>query len=137
MATVESQVLADDPTFPAPWRALTNLGWAQFKLGETVEARATLEDAHDLNRAYWPTLLDLGILEHQEGRRLEAIERFQQLLELRPGPSATAETNYRLAEIYISLGKRERAVGHLLVAVTKAPEGRWGKKSEEYLKLLR
>ena len=60
-----------------------------------------------------------------------------ELLELRPGPSATSETNYRLAEIYISLGKRDRAVGHLLAAVKKAPEGRWGKKSEEYLKVLR
>ena len=137
LAMVETQMLVDEPTFPAPWRALTNHGWAHFKLGEMVEARASLEDAYELNRAYWPTLLDLGILENREGRRLEAIERFQQLLELRPGPSATAETNYRLAEIYISLGKRDRAVGHLLVAVTKAPEGRWGKKSEEYLKLLR
>jgi tetratricopeptide (TPR) repeat protein len=136
-AMVESQVLVDDPTFPAPWRALTNHGWALFKLGETVDARASLEEAHDLNRTYWPTLLDLGILENQEGRRLEAIERFRQLLALRPGPSATAETNYRLAEIYVTLGKRDRAVGHLLAAVKKAPEGRWGKKSEEYLKLLR
>ena len=137
LAMVETQMLVDEPTFPAPWRALTNHGWAHFKLGEMVEARASLEDAYELNRAYWPTLLDLGILEYREGRRLEAIERFQQLLELRPNLSAWAEANYRLAEIYVSLGKRDRAVGHLLAAVKKAPEGRWGKKSEEYLKLLR
>ena len=137
MALDESQVLIDDPTFPAPWRALTNHGWAQYKLGETAEARATLELAHQFNRAYWPTLLDLGILENSEGRRLEAIERFQQLLEQRPGPSATSEANYRLAEIYVSLGKRDRAVEHLLTAVKKTPDGRWGVKSEEYLKLLR
>ena len=51
--------------------------------------------------------------------------------------SAAAEANYRLAEIYVSLGKRDRAVSHLLAAVEGSPNGRWGQKSEEYLKLLR
>ena len=59
------------------------------------------------------------------------------MLEQKPGPSARAEANYRLAEIYVSLGKREQAVGHLMTAVAQAPDGKWGKKSEEYLKILR
>ena len=55
----------------------------------------------------------------------------------RAGASATAEASYRLAEIYVSLGMREQAVGHLRSAVMKAPSDPWGKKSEEYLRLLR
>ena len=81
--------------------------------------------------------LNLGILEVQEGHRLEAIELFRRALALDQDLSAEAETHYRMAEVYVSLGKRDRALGHLRTAVTQAPNGRWGKKSEDYLKILR
>ncbi len=73
----------------------------------------------------------------EEGRRLEAVALFQKVLAREPGPEARSEANYRLGEIYIALGERERAVGHLMAAVADAPGGRWGIKSEEYLQLLR
>jgi tetratricopeptide (TPR) repeat protein len=133
----EAAILVEDPTFPGPWRALTNQGWAELQLGRNADARRHLELARDYNDRHWPTLLDLGILELKEGHRLEAIELFRKTLELRPGPRAEAEVNYRLGEIYVSLGKRDRAIGHLMAAVAQAPDGQWGKKSEEYLKLLR
>jgi tetratricopeptide (TPR) repeat protein len=133
----ESQTLLDDPTFPGPWRALTNRGWAEFRLGRMLEARRDLELAHEYSEGYWPALLNLGILEAQEGHHPKAIALFEEMLALRPRASAMAEANYRLAEIYVSIGKRERAVGHLVTAVAQAPGDLWGKKSEEYLKLLR
>ena len=43
----------------------------------------------------------------------------------------------RIAEIYVSLGRRQEAMGHLTTAVAQAPKGFWGKRSQEYLKLLR
>jgi tetratricopeptide (TPR) repeat protein len=133
----EAQTLLDDPTFPAPWRALANRGWAEFRLGRMVEARRDLELAYETNEKYWPALLNLGILEAQEGHHPRAIDLFEEMLALRPRSSAVAEANYRLAEIYVSIGKRERAVGHLMTAVAQAPGDVWGKKSEKYLKLLR
>ena len=132
-----SEILFDDPTFVSPWRALTNRAWAVYKLGRIAEARRDLERSREYQPGYWPTLLNLGILEAEQGRKLEAIRFYTRLLELRPGPSAEAEVNYRLGEIFVALGKRERAVGYLRTAVMKAPSGRWGRKSEEYLKLLR
>jgi len=133
----QSKILYDDATFTSPWRALTNWGWAAYKLGRVEEARQQLEHSLDFRGRYWPTLLNLGILEAEQGHKVEAIGYFADVLEIKPGPSATAEANYRLAEIYVSLGKREQAVGHLRTAVVKAPRDPWGKKSEEYLKLLR
>jgi len=133
----QSEILADDPTFAAPWRAYTNWGWALYRLGDESGARHKLERAGHFNPRYWPTKMNLGILEAEQGRRPEAIELFSEVLELGPGPSATAEANYRLAEIYVSLGRRTQAVGHLRTAVVKAPSDPWGRKSEEYLKLLR
>jgi Tfp pilus assembly protein PilF len=132
----ESQPLAADATFPAPWRALTNVGWSQLKLGRTTEARETLRHALAMKPGYWPALLNLGILESQDGHRAEAIESFSKVLEAKPGPSAEAETNYRMAEIYVSLGEREHALSHLSTVLERQPTSEWGKRSQEYRKLL-
>lgn len=136
-ARIQADRLYADPTFPGPWRALSNRGWAEYKLGRVEEARATFALTRKFNPAYWPALLNLGILEQEQGRRPEAIQLYEAVLAQRPGPGAEAEVNFRLGEIYVSLGKRSRAVGYLTAAVVKAPSGRWGKRSEEALKQLR
>jgi type IV pilus assembly protein PilF len=128
--------LADDPTFPGPSRALANLGWAQFQLGRLDEARKAFAQALEFNDKYWPAMLSMATLEAHQGRRMEAIAMLQRVIDLSPGPRVEAEANYRLAENYIALGRRDRAVGHLTTAVARAPDGEWGRRSEEYLKLL-
>lgn len=57
-AAAECQILLDDPTFAAPWRALTNLGWAQFRMGDRETARDNLRMASQYNERYWPALLN-------------------------------------------------------------------------------
>ncbi len=136
-ALSETRVLMDDPTFPGVWRALTNQGWAQFRMGRNAEARGDLELALEYRRHYWPALLNLGILEAQEGHHFEAITLFGEMLASDVRPGALAEANYRIAELYVSTGYRDRAVAHLVAAVDQAANGPWGKKSEEYLKILR
>jgi tetratricopeptide (TPR) repeat protein len=131
-----SQVLIDEPTFSAPWKAYTNRGWAELQLGQTLEARASFEEALAFRPVYWPARLNLGILDSREGRRLQAIANFQKVLERNLGKRAEAETNYRLGEAYVSLGRRDKAVQYFKVAAEKAPYAQWGKQSEEYLKLL-
>lgn len=135
-AVPECDRLIDDPTFPSPWRALTNRGWALFKLGRVEEARNALELAREYRKEYWPATLALGIVEGESGRRLEAIRLFQQIIAQGPGGSVESEVNYRIAEIYVALGKRREAMGHLTTAVARAPESPWAKKSQEYLELL-
>lgn len=129
-------MLIDDPTFPSPWRALANRGWAQFKLGDAVAARASLEQAREYSPSYWPAMLSLAVLEAAEGRRMEAIALLQEVVDLEPGKGVEAEANYRLAENYIALGKRDRAVSYLTSAMAGAPDGEWARRSQEYLKLL-
>jgi type IV pilus assembly protein PilF len=136
-AIEEAQILIDDPTFAAPWAALTNKGWALLKLKKLAEAREAFVMAIEFNERYWRAHLNLGILESEEGKRNDAIERFEHVLALSPGPLGTAEANYRIAEIYVSLGNREEALEHLVAASTQRPSGPWGKRSEDYLKRLR
>ena len=134
---IHASMLADDATFPGPWRALANKGLAEYRLGQVEEARRTLELGLEYRHGYWPTLLYLGILEMEEGQRLEALMFFQQVLEREPGLEVQAQANYRIGEIYIALGKRKKAIGHLRAAVVQTPGGPWGVKSEEHLKRLR
>ena len=136
-AIAESQVLIDDPTFPAPWQALANRGVAELQLARLPAARQSLEEALEFNPGFWKATLSLAKLEAQAGRRLEAVGLYQELLSQELSPSAESEASYRLAEVYISLGKRRRAMGHLTAAVARHPGGPWARKSEEYLQLLR
>jgi Tfp pilus assembly protein PilF len=132
-----SAELLGDATFPVPWKALTNQGYALYKLGRNAEARTALEHALEYHERFWPARLDLAILDEEEGRRLEALEGLEQVLALKPGPVAEAECHYRMATLYISLGNRAKAVHHLSAATQAKPSGEWGKRSADYLKRLR
>lgn len=132
-----SKQLLSDATFPVPWKALTNQGYALYKLGRNAEARQALEHAIEYHERFWPAHLDLAILDEEEGRRLEALEGLERVLALSPGPVAEAECHYRMATLYISLGNRAKAVHHLSVASQTKPSGQWGKRSADYLKRLR
>jgi Tfp pilus assembly protein PilF len=134
---VHASRLADDATFSGPWRALVNKGVAEYRLGQRDAARNSLRLGLEYRNGYWPALFYLGTFEMEEGHQLEALGFFRQVLEQEPDLAVQAETNYRIGEIYVSLGKRRQAIGHLQAAVAQTPGGPWGVKSEEYLKLLR
>ncbi|HTY17835.1 MAG TPA: tetratricopeptide repeat protein [Myxococcota bacterium] len=135
-AIPHAQHLIDDPTFPFPWRALTNLGWAEFQIGRLDPAAQHLAMALDYKPDYWPARLNLGILEAQRSNRAEAVRQFERVLEAQPGPLAEAEVRYRLAEIRIAMGDRAAAIDQLTKATDLHPSGPWGKRSAEYLKSL-
>jgi tetratricopeptide (TPR) repeat protein len=132
----EAQALIDDPVYAQPWLAHNNIGWAHLQLGRNGKARASFELALDFYQRYWPAHLNLGILEAQEGHKLEAVEHFRNVLEQSMGGSITAEVSYRLGEVYVSLGRRRKAVTYFAAAVEHSPHGYWGKQSQGYLKLL-
>ncbi len=122
--------------FESPWRALTNRAWAEYKLGRAKDARESISLAREYRQNYWPATLALAIIEGDAGHRPEAIRLLQDIIAQGPGPAVESEVNYRLAELYVKLGKRREAVGHLTTSVARAPESQWAKKSQEYLKRL-
>lgn len=136
-AVAQAQALWDDPTFPAPWRALTNLGWAELQLGRAESARSHLGLAVEMNDRYWPAVLNLGILEAQQGHRLEALRLFQRVLATEPPQTVRDEANFRMAEVYVSLGRRDHALAHFRASAGGNPKARWAQESQRYLALLR
>jgi len=132
------EVLGNDPTYSKPWRPLSNCGWAMMKLGRNAEARQYFRDALDFFPRFSPALLNLGILEAEEGHRLAAIKLLDKALDSgRLNGSGHAEANYRLGEIYVALGRRDKAVEHFSLAAKIAPNADWGSQSQAYLDLLR
>jgi Tfp pilus assembly protein PilF len=132
------EALATDPTFPTPWRPLTNCGWALFKLGRIDEAREHYNEALDYFPRFGPALLNLGILQTEEGHSLAAIKSLERALDSgRLGMSGLGEAHYRLGEIYVGLGRRDKAVEQFKEATIKAPYVEWGTQSQAYLDLLR
>ena len=131
------EALAGDPTFSTPWRPLTNCGWALLQLARFDEARTHFEEALDFFPRFGPALLNLGILHTKQGHPLAAIETLERALDARRlGASGLGETHYRLGEIYVALGRRDKAVGHFREATIKAPSGEWRTQSQAYLDLL-
>lgn len=135
-AVSQLQTLLDDPTFPGPWRALTNLGWAEYRLGRMDDAHRHLALAVDYRPQHWPARFNLGILEAERGNRAAAIQHFQQVLDQNPGPLAEAEVRFRLAEQLESSGDRQGARRQLTTASDLQPSGPWSRRSAEYLKTL-
>jgi Tfp pilus assembly protein PilF len=132
------EALSTDPTYPTPWRPLTNCGWALLKLDRIDEARTHFEEALDYFPKFGPALLNLGILQAEQGHALAAINTLERALDSgRLGASALGEANFRLGEIYVGLGRRDKAVEHFREATTKAPFAEWGTQSQAYLDLLR
>ena len=132
------EALADDPTFSTPWRPLTNCGWALLQLGRLDEAVSHFKDALDFFPRFGPALLNLGILRTQEGKTLAAIKAFDAALDSgRLRYSALGEAHYRLGEIYVKVGRRDKAIAHFRQATEKAPYEDWGSQSQAYLDLLR
>lgn len=135
-AVPQLQGLLDDPTFPGPWRALTNLGWAEYRLGRFDDSYRHLSLAVDYRPQHWPARFNLAILEAERGNRAAAIQHFQQVLQLSPGPLAEAEVRFRLAEQLESSGDRQGARRQLTTASDLQPSGPWSRRSAEYLKTL-
>jgi Tfp pilus assembly protein PilF len=129
--------LAVDPTFSSPWRPLSNCGWALMQLGRLDEARERFQEALDYFPRFGPALLNLGILEAKQGHRLAAIRTFEQAIESQLGRSGRAEAHFRLGELYVALGRRDKAIEHFHAAAEKAPNLDWGSQSQAYLDLLR
>jgi tetratricopeptide (TPR) repeat protein len=132
------QELVDDPTFSTPWRALTNRGWAEYMLRRYIEARQSWDEALDFFPRYSPAHLNLGILDQKEHQYLSAIQHFEEAIESqRLGRDGDAEANYRMAEVYVAIGRRQKAIEHFTVALEQSPYGDWGSQSKSYLDLLR
>ncbi len=136
-AIKHAQVLIDDPLYSRPWLAFSNRGWAEFKLGRIDAARKSLETALEFRGDFWPAALNLGILERNAGNTLKAVKYLQRVIKHPVGHGPRAEASFRVAQILVSMGHREKAIKYFAAAVKTDPESTWAEDSRDYLKVLR
>ena len=141
-AAAEFQRLADEPTFVRPTRALVNLGWAHYKSGDLDRAVSDLQRALKADPSNYVAHLDLGIVLYDRGELVEAIQHFGECVNIvaeRPAPvygPAEAEARFRMAQAYVRLNQRDRALDALKVAIQRGGESEWAHRSSDYLKVL-
>jgi type IV pilus biogenesis/stability protein PilW len=136
-AVKHAQVLIDNPLYGQPWKAFSNRGYAQMKLGRIAEARESLETATEFRSDFWPASLNLGLLERDAGNKLKAVKHFQRVIRHPVGHGPRAEASFHIAQILVSIGHREKAIKYFTASAQNDPDGRWADQSRDYLKILR
>ncbi len=85
-------------------------GRVHLQLKEYQEAEACFMAALESRKKAVPVLFDLGTLYQVTGRRDEAVEVYERLLDLNPMDTAARE---RIITLYVELGKHELAEPHI------------------------
>ena len=137
-----NSALIEDPTFFRPARALVNRGWAHYKSGNAERAQRDYSEALKQGGAGLHARMNLGILYYSRGETVDAVTQFEQVLELVEGRpqlfgTSEAEARFRLAQAHVKLGHHAEAIEHLRVVEERGGKGKWGRKSREYLAVLR
>ncbi len=138
-----NSALIKDPTFYRPGRALVNRGWAHYKSGNAELAQRDYGEALKQGGASLYAQMNLGILYYGRGETVDAVNEFERVVELLRDRSpemfgaSEAEARFRLAQAHVKLGHHAEAIEQLEVAEKRGGEGQWGRKSGEYLAVLR
>lgn len=141
-AIAQNQALLDDATFPRPSRALVNMGWAYYKIGDLAQAKEAFTEALSLDPKNFRAALDLGIVLYDLGETLEALRYFQRVVEVAENRGiegmspALAEVRFHMGVAHVKLQQIDKAVEALEQSSEFGGEGTWGVKSREYLQVL-
>ncbi|MFS0783612.1 tetratricopeptide repeat protein [Bacillus sp. 1P06AnD] len=100
---VLNETIAHHPDF---WFAYNNLALAQFYLGKTSEAFATLYDVLEKNNGNLHALCNLAVFHHYEKQYDHVEELVQSLLKIRP---ILPEQQYKLGATFALIGRYDSA----------------------------
>jgi Tfp pilus assembly protein PilF len=132
----ELKVVLDDLTYPDPAKAWVNLGLAYFQKGEYATARDRFATAiqNDRNHClahtlYGRSLLELGELQTAASALDNAVVVCR--------PVRYDEPHYFSGLTYYKLGRASSAIARMEEIVKLYPDGRYAKKAESMLKLMR
>jgi len=122
-----------NPCYLNSYIALTNLGWAYFKLGETKKAIDALLTAYRQNPRYPRVLIYLGLIHMEKGNLKFAEFYFKQALKLN---DTSGEARYYLAEVLFRQGKKSLAKKLWQSIIFLDPDSKWANKATARLYLL-
>ena len=99
---------------------LTALGAATWKQGDVYRNEETLwRDTIARNPGCWMAHNNLGLLLRQTGRLQDAIEQYNETLQIKPD---YAEAHYNLGNAFLQVGRVQDAIGHYERALQITPD---------------
>ena len=135
-AISELKIVLDDLTYNEPAKAWVNMGLAYFQRGDFKTARDRFASAIQNNRnhclahtLYGRSLLELGELQTAATALDSAVVVCR--------PSKYDEPHYFSGLTYYKLGRTSSAIARMEEVVKLYPEGRYAKKAESMLKLMK
>ena len=135
-AIAELKTVLADLTYPEPAKAWVNLGLAYFRKGDFAAARDKFAQAVQLDRDhclaqtyYGRSLLELGHL----GDAAQALDNAVLICKT----MKFDEPHYFSGLTYYKLGKTTSAIARMEEVVQLFPQGRYAKRAESMLKLMK
>ncbi len=123
-----------DALYATPEDAYTNLGFCYFIQKRYKQALTSFKGAIQNNKGCVPAYLGLAQTLEALGQDLQATKTYTLALQYAP---ENPEVYYRLGNIYIRLGKKDKAIETLTRVTALDPVGDWGEKAESLLKNLK
>jgi Tfp pilus assembly protein PilF len=124
---------AQDIYYETPERALTNLGWAHFKLGQLAEAEVQFMQALEMAPGFPLAQKHLGALYQERGEHHDALRQLDEAERLLPDD---AEVQLLRGRSLLSLGDRVAARAAFERAWRLAPGSEIGRSAKTYVDLL-
>ncbi|MBI1859472.1 MAG: tetratricopeptide repeat protein [Deltaproteobacteria bacterium] len=120
--------------YVTPENALTNMGYAYYKLGEIAKSKAYHQKALDLVPQFCLASKNMGDVYAKEKNFGKASEYFQRALTHCP---LYQESQYKLGLVLMKMGQKKVAKAQLEKLVEKHKAGPYVERSSEVLKYLR
>jgi tetratricopeptide (TPR) repeat protein len=138
-AIAQLKKVLEDLTYPEPAKAVVNLGLAYFRKGDYAEAKATFAKAIQTDR-------DNCLAQTFYGRSLFEMSKFEPAAQSLDNATIVChagngtgfdEAQYYSGLAYYKLGKTSSAISRMEDVVKTHPDGRYAKKAEDLLKLMK
>jgi len=97
------------------------IGWSLVALGRLDEARAYTLAGRNISRYDVRLILTLGEIAFSQGRNVEALQHFQDFINLAPDGPRKDRVYYLLGEVYMRMGRFRHADIALTTAVHRVP----------------
>jgi type IV pilus biogenesis/stability protein PilW len=123
-----------NPLYPTPEKAYSNLGFALYKKGEYGAAEDTLKTAIIKYPEYFYSAYRLGLVYSELGKMDKAIGMFDRAVKKAP---YYIDARWELAHAYLREGENEKALVHFQIIAESNNDNKRIKEALKYIELLR
>lgn len=136
LAIQDAKKVTEDLTYQYPIRGWTNIALAQFRMGNFKDAKATATEALKVERSNCFAQTVLGRSHLEIGEFKEAAETLDRAISACRADGED-EAAYFAAVANYKLGRSSAAIARLEEVLKDYPQGRYAKKAESLLEIMR